>query len=418
MGRNIIHFSPIFYNDYIMLFNVGKSLRNTILNSISQEQAFAHYLNISEEDVRYCLKDRSNKINNPLRKDENPSLGFMYTNSGKLIMKDFARSIFSGDIFDLVGIVLNKDTNSPKQFIEICDHIQNSIIKNKNIATTPVYTEIIKESDYAKKLKIIKYTIRNWNSSDTSYWSSMGITTDYLNEEGVFPISTLWINDKLVYYYKQSDPAYVYYFGKDEDKVLCKVYFPNRNKTHGRFITNHSLPLDAYNELYKPNKILILIKSKKDKLVLKRLLNRDDVTIIPMSHESVRLTKNLVDVLYKLFEKIVIFTDYDFAGLSCGYYHKMLYDIPCFYLGRPLDTIKMSNSDNREVLSLNSKLYRLTGRAMILNDFYNFVKEHENKFDVKDVSDYVVKYGVRKAKRLTKIIYNNCNLYEIQIINQ
>lgn len=397
---------------YTMIFNVGRQLTDYIFNNIDQEQAFAYYLGISMGDINYCLEDKSNKVSNPLREDKHPSLGFMYTSKGKLIMRDFAKPIYSGDIIDLVGILTNKNPNNRKEFVDIAEIIINNLIKDRDVTPSVKYLSINKQTPEQKKRKIIITPIRNWNKIDESYWKdTLHLPISYLEKEGVFPISTCTIVkdgvERIVYYYKASDPGYVYYFGKDgEDIELVQVYFPYRNKD--KFITNHNMPFHLYREMLTDNEILLLTKSRKDKLVIDYHLNKNNVTVIPVNSESVRLTKDLVDLLKSKYKTIINNADYDEAGLLYGYYHYHLYNIPCIYLGRSTELIKSSNALNRIISKINGDIYKYTRKALILHDFYNYVEQHSGSYEVKDISDFITKYGKRKTKLLLNTIYNRC----------
>ena len=76
---------------------VKSNIRDTIIANYDQVELFAKYLKIDRSNIDYCLKDKSYKISNPLRNDENPSMGFMYVGN-KLYYKDWAIDEYSGDI--------------------------------------------------------------------------------------------------------------------------------------------------------------------------------------------------------------------------------------------------------------------------------------------------------------------------------
>ena len=95
-----------------------QQLKKHIL-SLDQEVLLAKILSISIDDISYCLENKRNKISNPLRIDNDPSLGMMYvldkeTALPKLRLHDFANPFYRGDLFDFAGIIFKKNTNCLK----------------------------------------------------------------------------------------------------------------------------------------------------------------------------------------------------------------------------------------------------------------------------------------------------------------
>ena len=117
-----------------MRFYTTNKLVDVILDNTTQEEVFAYYLGVSVTEIHYCLKSKSNKINNTLRADRRPSLGFIYDIKGKLRCKDFAQPIYNGDMFDIAAKVLSirgtkyLNANNNIDFIEICYDIINKVV--------------------------------------------------------------------------------------------------------------------------------------------------------------------------------------------------------------------------------------------------------------------------------------------------
>jgi len=102
---------------------ISSSILTHILTNYSQPVLFAKYFRLPLSSIEYCLEDKNNKVNNPLREDYTPSLGFMYKTDGKLICKDWGDDIYSGDIFEIVGVLTSLNCNNSKDFITICRYI-------------------------------------------------------------------------------------------------------------------------------------------------------------------------------------------------------------------------------------------------------------------------------------------------------
>ena len=134
-----------------MIFKFDTSLLNFILNKYDQVDIFAHYLDIPTFDIEMCISNKNKKINNPLRPDLHPSVGFQYNNHNKLIMKDFANSFYTGDCFYIVGIALGLDYNIPKHFIDICQHIDTHVYKQSNFKNS-----LLVINNNLEKLELVK----------------------------------------------------------------------------------------------------------------------------------------------------------------------------------------------------------------------------------------------------------------------
>ena len=120
--------------------------KNYILNNISQEEIFSKFMNISINDIHWCLQNTSNLIKSPLRIDNNPTMGFTYAGS-KLRCKDF-NGHFWGDCFDLVAFIYNLDTKQT-DFITILEIIAKEFKLHK-------YKDSQEKSSINSNLKFLK----------------------------------------------------------------------------------------------------------------------------------------------------------------------------------------------------------------------------------------------------------------------
>jgi hypothetical protein len=99
----------------------------------------------------------------------------------------------------------------------------------------------------------------------------------------------------------------------------------------------------------------------------------NNIEITAISSESVVLSKDEVNILFKLYKHIFIFTDFDIAGISCAYEHFKLGLIPIF--------LKKTN--------------------VKLKMFEVFVKQYNNcNYKSKDISDYLATNGIKNTLRL------------------
>ena len=300
--------------------NSSKLTKQSILAKISQVNILATYLGLSVETIQYCI-DTGELICNPLRIDNHPTAGFRYNNKGKLKFKDFGNDGFWGDCFDVVAYVMSEiyhkpyDVSNKEDFIKILRHItftfkdifygQEKDINLVNDINTAI-------ANIKHKKPIIELVVRNWNADDEKYWAQFGVSIKYLNINFVYPVEQYYINRKInpepKYYYKDNDPCYGYFLGQDRSGVYnMKLYFPKRDKSITRFITNCN-HLEGIVNLNQDNyDIIVITKSTKDRLSIGNSILRmkflyggvpkENIGIINIPHETYRLRQNEYDWL-------------------------------------------------------------------------------------------------------------------------
>ena len=372
-------------------------LKEYILSNIPQEQVFAHYLDVPIEDIYYCLQNKNNRISNPLRIDNDPSLGFMYSQyrSDKLNMKDFANAYYNGDCFSVAGIVMGLNCNNNKDFIKICYDIINKIPHN----IIGIYTYRKKEKQIVEEeIKSLETINRGWTEEDIKYWNKYTISIWFLEQEGVNPVYKAWYNNVLIYINKDTEPCYIYrlfaahiflplkgnvYVANTQNSniTLAKLYLPF---SEAKFRTNIKAKLED-NKPLVPNDVLIICKSTKDKILLrwfKYLINIspkykhirvDNIEVTSFTSESVVLSPHEANELKGMYKKIFIFNDFDPAGISCTYKHLTYGFIPIFL----------------KKINVHLKMFEA-----LTNKFNNC------NYKGKDISDYTYENGIQNTLRL------------------
>ena len=323
MGRNI---------------NSSKLTKQLILSKVSQVTIFSTYLNLSDKIVQYCI-DTGELICSPIRDDVHPTCGFRYDNKGKLKFRDFA-GYFWGDCFDIVALIMggiyNKqyDISNREDFVKVLRHItftfkdifygQEKDINLINEINTAIVTIKHKKPN-------IELVVREWNEYDKEYWGKFGVPLQFLNINFIYPVEQYYINRKInpepKYFYNANDPCYGYCLGQDRSGVYnIKLYFPNRNKTVTRFITNCNHLEGIYNLDKTDYDIIVITKSTKDRVSLGAAILRitslyggvdKKVGVINIPHETYKLRQNEFDWLKgKLSDrgKIVSLMDNDSTG--------------------------------------------------------------------------------------------------------
>ena len=383
MGRNI----------------TNKLTKNYILSKVDQITIFSVYFNLPIETIQYCI-DTGEFIISPLRTDLHPTCGFRYDNRGKLKFKDFA-GYFWGDCFDAAAYILsnidkykNLDVNSKEGFITVLRHITFTF-KDIFYGTEkdPLISDNIKEAltKIKKEKQIIELVIRQWNLSDENYWKQFNVDLQTLNINFIYPIEQFYINRKInpepKYYYSEKDPCYGYILGKDRQGIYnIKLYFPNRNKSTTRFITNCN-HLEGIYQLEKDDyDIIILTKSTKDRVSISASLksmqslygelNINKIGIINIPHETYKLRDNEFKWLYgKLSEKgiIVSLMDNDRTGKIEANYLRKEYNILPLIIPKEYQA-----KDFSELIMKNNKqeIYKL-----IINTINQVIQYAEDKYN-------------------------------------
>ena len=323
MGRNI---------------NSSKLTKQLILSKVSQVTIFSTYLNLSDKIVQYCI-DTGELICSPIRDDVHPTCGFRYDNKGKLKFRDFA-GYFWGDCFDIVALIMggiyNKqyDISNREDFVKVLRHITFTFkdifySQEKDInLINEINTGIMAIKHKKPNIELV---VRNWNEYDKEYWGKFGVPLQYLNINFIYPVEQYYINRKInpepKYFYNANDPCYGYCLGQDRSGVYnIKLYFPNRNKTVTRFITNCNHLEGIYNLDKTDYDIIVITKSTKDRVSLGAAILRINslyggvdkkVGVINIPHETYKLRQNEFDWLKgKLSDrgKIVSLMDNDSTG--------------------------------------------------------------------------------------------------------
>ena len=299
--------------------NSSKLSKQSVLAKISQVTIMATYLNLTDKIVQYCI-DTGELICSPIREDAHPTCGFRYDNRGKLKFRDFA-GYFWGDCFDVVAMIMssiynkNYDVSNKEDFIKVLRHITFTFKdifygQQKDInLVNDINTAIV---NIKHKKPIIELVVRNWNTNDEKYWAQFGVSLKYLNINFVYPVEQYYINRKInpepKYYYKDNDPCYGYFLGQDRSGVYnMKLYFPKRDKSITRFITNCN-HLEGIVNLNQDNyDIIVITKSTKDRLSIGNSILRmkplyggvpkENIGIINIPHETYRLRQNEYDWL-------------------------------------------------------------------------------------------------------------------------
>jgi hypothetical protein len=315
---------------------------------------------INDFDIftRYCpnFKEIGRHFNSELRDDPKASC-MISPYMGRLWYKDFGESDKACDSFSYVMKKYNLT------FVETLNKINNDFALNFKVLNSSFSVKEKKEyvrsniihTDYGiKEDTIIQVNVREWKRHDLEFWKGRyKIPLSILNFYRIYPINKLWINTKEI---KVDFYTYAFLINESNGIKKYKIYSPF-NKTF-KWISNcKSEDYQGYDQLPWIHDKLVITKSLKDVAVLSLFKLP---SIAPQS-ESQILSDDFVPKLRKRFENLYMFFDNDAAGMKGSEKNSTKHNIPERFI--PIDS------------------------------------------GVKDVSDYIRKYGYTLTKKLIKDLF-------------
>jgi hypothetical protein len=321
-----------------MIFTLGatKITKQTLLSKITEEECMSFYLGINPDRDIH---------NNPLRPDKHPTASFYRAKNDELIFKDW-RTGFHGNFID---VVMEKYNVSYGKAINIIAHDFN-IVKRANYETHTAAIKYDGSKVDEKTPTSIQAEIQEYTEDKLKWWLAYGITAETLKLYNVYSVKNIFLNGTLLYGDTPYSPIYGYYFGKEDGRELWKMYFPIRKNY--RFLLNTN-KLQGAKQLPKTGDIVVVTKSMKDVMVLYEL----GIPAVAPQAESVIIDGRQYAALAKRFKTVIFNGDWDGAGQRFMQQSRKAYPSFC--------------------LSFRDK----------------------KKYG-KDISDFVKKYSLKKAKDL------------------
>ena len=228
------------------------------------------------------------KIKHPFRKDLNPSFAIFFgTRALKLLWKDFGTGE-SGDCFAMVSKMCKcpyKD--AIEKVAEDFGLIEGvPTITKKQILEAQAFKEELQNREY-----LIQIERRPMNKEELDYWSEYSISREELKANSIFAINKLWINKKAMRL-DVSKLHFAYYF-PEVDK--WKIYSPDSTdfKWFGN-VSTHQMEGVTDLSVYDSSKPIIITKSRKDRIVLKKIYPN----VVSCQNESEGAIPRGMDVLF------------------------------------------------------------------------------------------------------------------------
>ena len=263
-----------------------------ILSKVTIFDILSAYLGVTELPI--C-------INNPCRKDENPSLGLFYSSKYNTVSyKDFA----TGETGNLFGLLMNMWHCSFDEMLAKIDKDLNSLSpKELQIKTKGGHHIRDIHSDLQVKT-------RDWESYDDEFWGKYGLNRKWLKFGDVYPISYIIItNENGTQYIKADKYAYVYVERKD-GKITLKTYQPYSERL--KWLSKHDgSVIDLWTKIPKTGENLIITSSRKDALCTWAITG---IPCVSFQGEGYWPKEHVIQELKDRFKNIYVIFDNDFKS--------------------------------------------------------------------------------------------------------
>lgn len=310
---------------------------------------------VTEQDIiEAFLGDKikfKQPILSPFREERSPSFTFKKV-SNKIIFRDWGNGQY-GDAFNFVQSLYACSFN---EALYIINEKLNLNLTDTRVEIPLTFKQIV-ENDDNKEYSEIFILPQMFTTTDYKYWSSYGISLSTLNKYNVKSCKYVWLNNKLISTYSNSNPIYAYVF-KCNNNILYKIYKPFAEKKSKWMCNITPNCIEGFDMLDWVGDIIILTKSMKDVMCLREL----GYNAFSLHGESNMYPRELHDSMSKRFKRIVVFYDNDKTGIERS---KMI-----------------------------SNEYQID--MILIPDEYN----------VKDISDFILKYNVAEAKQLINNLLN------------
>ena len=315
----------------------------------SDETYFEHYLGFPVTKKLFT---------SVLRSDKKPTCSFYRNKNGDLIYKDFG----TGDNFNFIGLVMEMFNLSYYQAI-------NKIAADFGLIKTDIISVKAEIKESTSKIldtgpTYIQVTTKSFSKEELDWWNKFGIEQELLDKYKVFSCEHVFINGRLSVSSTPNNYIFGYYFGTDNGRELWKIYMPLRKKF--RFLNNISMDvLQGYEQLPESGPLLVITKSMKDSIVLKRL----GIPAVAPNSEVLIISQEQMNEFHKRFKYIVFYWDRDYAGVTNLQKIRKTYP-ECAYFINPKNTAK-DLSDCVEKFGLRYVRDQIPKYLKQLQEYYN-----------------------------------------------
>lgn len=254
------------------------------------------------------------KICSPFRMDKNPSFGIYMSNNNHIRYKDFGRPGIQGSLMDLLCEYW-KCT-----FDQALEKICKLMIKDDNVTIKPKQIKTFTHKE-ANAMSSIQVKVRPWRDYDFEYWSSYGISKQWLRYAEIYPISYEIITKKdkktnKVKRYTIPSEKYSYcYVERKEGKLQLKIYKPYNTKGFKWCSKMDASVIGLWTKIPEYGDRVIICSSLKDALVISCQLH---IPTLCLQGEGYNMSDTAINELKRRYKKVFISFDTDKAGIQDG----------------------------------------------------------------------------------------------------
>jgi hypothetical protein len=272
-----------------------------IVSRVSEEALLFYYFNIQRIP---CL------INSPFRQDRNPSFSFYRAFNGHICFTDFATGEH-GNIF--TALCKLWDTTLDVVLIKINSDIKEGLVNDKQVFDNPKYS-VSKNNYHRTGASKISVKVRKWKNYDLEYWNSFGIGLEALEYAEVYPVSYIFLNDKMGDPMVISADKYAYaYVERKEGNLTLKIYQPFNKKGYKWMNNNDKSVIGLWNKLPQKGEIVCICSSLKDALCL---WVNTGIPSVYLQGEGYNISNHALNDLKQRFKRVCILLDNDLPGIN------------------------------------------------------------------------------------------------------
>jgi len=316
-----------------------KITKEFLLSKNSEETYMTTYLGIP---VKQGLQV------SPLRNDHKPTVSFHRNKKGELMFHDFGTGFHE----NFIGVVMEIHKCSYFKALQIIAEDFGYIPKSENRETPKIkVSNVILEEKPSTQIQI---TDRKFTQTELKWWESFGVHEDTLKKFKVHSCENVFLNGNYFGSPTSKTSMFGYYCGKKNGEELWRIYMPQR-KTY-RFLSNTGKTfIQGAKQLPETGNVLIITKSLKDVMALYEL----GISAIAPCSEVLFISDQQLKKLQERFKNIIVIYDNDLPGIQ----------------------------GMRRIKKVHPEL-----------KFFWIPRDS----GAKDISDYIKKYGVDKAKNYIK----------------
>lgn len=250
----------------------------SILEKVTEYDIYRHFMPIKNWELNTVT-------NSPFSKDDNPS--FIIGNKfGKLTHKAFNSSNIKGDCFTFVQQLFNLP--SLNEALKIIDKELNLGISQQKVDNLEVIKWKQPKESIIKPPPTIQITTRKPNKEELGYWEQYGITLEDLKRENVYFPKTIYRNKKKI---PNTLLTFCYFYPEINKIKIYRPLAPKREKNTPPWLwkwDNSGIPFDYCEGLnnIKNCKYAFLTKSKKDRILLSKVLNINCIADVQAENPS------------------------------------------------------------------------------------------------------------------------------------